>query len=384
MELKELQAHIRTLASLPETDAPVISCYLNLESGRPECQSALEERKHLLRKSFNEPARGRFDAAMDRVVAFTESGIHSSWKGAAIFARDGDEPFFMALPFHVPLLNWVGVGSTPNIYHLVELKDTYDRYVVMFATETNVRILAVNLGSVTEQIWNDRPELRERVGREWTREHYQRHREERTNQFIQEEIRVLDQLMSAQGYGHLILAGNPRITARIAKALPKHLEKRLVDIVHASGSDRLSDVVAATLLSFVEQEELESVALVDRLHRAVLSNGLAAIGTGATARALREGQVDVLILAKSYAPDPGWLCCSCEAKGLEPVTPDRCPRCGESEFLQVDVKEELVRMAEQGRCKIEVVNYSEVLMQLGGVGCLLRYLEPERFHWRAA
>jgi stalled ribosome rescue protein Dom34 len=50
----------------------------------------------------------------------------------------------------------------------------------------------------------------------------------------------------------------------------------------------------------------------------------------------------------------------------------------------VDVKEELVRWAEQARCKIEVVNHSDVLMQLGGVGCLLRYLEPERVHSRAA
>ncbi|MBL8290873.1 MAG: hypothetical protein JNN08_03500 [Bryobacterales bacterium] len=384
MELTELQKHIRTLATLAETDAPVISCYLNLEAGQPVYHSALEERKHLFRKSVTGPDRETVDAALARVAAFIESGIHPSSKGAAIFVREGDMPFLMALSFHVPLPTWLTVNSTPNIYHLVELKDTYDRYVVMFATEASVRILAVNLGSVTEQVWKDRPELRERVGREWTKDHYQRHREERTNQFINEEIRVLDQLMSARGYGHLILAGSPRITARIAKALPKHLEKRLVDIVHASGGDRVSDVVAATLLSFVEQEERESVAVVERLQRAVLSNGLAVIGTGASAKALQDGQVDVLVLAKSYAPDPGWMCCSCEAKGLEPVTPDKCPRCGDSEFLHVDVKEELVRWAEQGRCKIEVVNHSDVLMQLGGVGCLLRYLEPERFHSRAA
>ncbi len=34
MELREFQGHIRTLASLPETRAPVVSCYLRVEGGR--------------------------------------------------------------------------------------------------------------------------------------------------------------------------------------------------------------------------------------------------------------------------------------------------------------------------------------------------------------
>ncbi len=34
MELSELKKHVRTLATLPETDAPVISCYLELLNGK--------------------------------------------------------------------------------------------------------------------------------------------------------------------------------------------------------------------------------------------------------------------------------------------------------------------------------------------------------------
>ena len=34
MELKNLQKHVRTLATLAETDAPIISCYLTLHNGR--------------------------------------------------------------------------------------------------------------------------------------------------------------------------------------------------------------------------------------------------------------------------------------------------------------------------------------------------------------
>ena len=58
------------------------------------------------------------------------------------------------------------VGSTPNIFHLVELKDTYDRYVVMISIEESARILEIHLGKVTEELWRERPELRQRLGRE--------------------------------------------------------------------------------------------------------------------------------------------------------------------------------------------------------------------------
>ena len=36
-------------------------------------------------------------------------------------------------------------------------------------------------------------------------------------------------------------------------------------------------------------------------------------------------------------------------------------------------------MAEQQGCTVEVVNESETLVQLGGVGCLLRYRLPEAY-----
>jgi stalled ribosome rescue protein Dom34 len=39
----------------------------------------------------------------------------------------------------------------------------------------------------------------------------------------------------------------------------------------------------------------------------------------------------------------------------------------------VDVREALVRLAGQLECPVEVVEESEALMSLGGVGCLLRY-----------
>ena len=42
-------------------------------------------------------------------------------------------------------------------------------------------------------------------------------------------------------------------------------------------------------------------------------------------------------------------------------------------------KEEMVRLAERDRCEVEVVEHSDKLGLLGGVGCLLRYRLPEEY-----
>ena len=62
----------------------------------------------------------------------------------------------------------------------------------------------------------------------------------------------------------------------------------------------------------------------------------------------------------------------CKAIGTEvPETPV-CPRCGEAAVRPLDVREALLRLAGQLERPVEVVEHSDALMSLGGVGCLLR------------
>ncbi len=344
MELSKLQQHIRTLVTLEESEALVISCYLNVEAGLPGFRNAFAERVALLRRAVGPEHKETFEEGLAKTVSFIKDHVQPGARGVAVFARGGSQPFFLPLQFRVPLPTSIAVDATPNIYHLVELKDTYHRYVIMLCTEQSVRILEVHLGAVTAEIWKERPELRQRVGREWTKRHYQNHRRERTKQFIKETIQILDQRMSAGGFTHLILAGNPRITAQVRAALPKYLAPMLVDTVPAPGREKVSHVVEATLSSFIEEEERESLSAVARLKEELCTNGLAVVGSEACGKALMQGQVDVLVLATEHGPED---------------------------------KEVIVKLAEQQDCNIELVSQSDVLMRLGGVGCLLRYQMPE-------
>jgi peptide subunit release factor 1 (eRF1) len=109
-------------------------------------------------------------------------------------------------------------------------------------------------------------------------------------------------------------------------------------------------------------------------------HGLAAVGGKASLYALRRGQADVLLMAREYAPGIQWLCGRCGASattcGASSTTPGarpECPECGSNDIRQTALKEELIRLAEQNGAEIETVGQSDFLMEMGGVGCLLRY-----------
>jgi len=171
--------------------------------------------------------RHSFDAAVAPIEQMIATGLSPNSRGLAVFSRAGEEPFLLPLQFQVPLPNWIVLDSTPNIYHLVELKDTYHRYVLMIVTEETMRVLQVNLGAITSQV---------------------------------------------------------------QEKLPRHLQRQLIDIVPVSGGTPLSDVVDATLSSFMEAEEQESRTAVANLVHQLRTGGLAVGGAGPTLQALYCGR----------------------------------------------------------------------------------------------
>lgn len=384
MELRKLEEHIRTLSIVPEMESPLISCYLDLSVGVIACREELEARMHLLRKSL--PVRNvpELEQCSAKIEAFLDADLLPGTRGLAIFVRAGDQPFWLALQFEVALPTWIAAGATPNIYHLVELKDNYDRYVILLTTERSARIIGVNLGSVTAQLWRRRPELRRRVGREWSKDHYQDHRRERTRQFLHDQIRTLDQVLSAGGYGHVILAGSPRVVAALRKELPKRVAEKVIDYVPASRTDDVCDIVASTLQAFLEFEETESEAIADRLITQIRTHGLAVAGARASLEAIASGRADILVVVKAYDPGQAWECERCRKLEFEQPRPDSCPQCRSRRFREFDVKGELVRLAEQRRVAVEVVEHSDALVSLGGVGCLLRYAGAANYLYSAA
>ncbi len=379
MELKKLQKHIRTLATLPEKEEPVVSCYLTLEKGRIKYSNAYDEYIRHIKCGLSSQELQGVEDALAPIYIYLNNKLLYDAKGVAIFSRGGDEPFFLPLQFQVPLPYWIVVDSVPNIYHLVELKDTFHRYVVLITTLESARILEINVGSVTRQLWTQRPELRKRIGREWTKMHYQKHTRERGRRFIKEMIRTLNKLMSETGNTHLILAGHPSMTSEMKDNLPKQLLSKLIDLVPLAGKEETSDIVKATISRFIREEEKESQDTAELLSQEMHTGGLAVAGAENCLKVLRENRADTLVILKTNFSSRGWSCSNCGFTDLEKQSPGMCPACKGLALRKFDIKEEVVRLAEHIGAKIELVSKNEALKRLGGFGCLLRYRLPEEY-----
>ena len=371
--LNVLKDRILTLAGIKESRTPFVSCYLNLEQGSESAWKTIDRRINLMRRILSGSNLDDFEDSIYAIKRYLDQELLPETKGLAFFARSSIErEFYMPLQFAVPLPNLLRIYPTPNIYHLIELKDTYERYLVMIATPDWVRILEVNLGAATRKAWSEHPPLRERVGWEWSETQYQIYRHDRGGRFLQEKIRVLDQLMQSDNHSHLILAGDPHITSRIRLALPESLASKLMDIIPATYQDAQADIVTATLSVFIEYEEQESQSISTRLVEAVRIQGLAVVGAEDCLDRLQRGQGDTLVMLQEYHPDPGWLCSSCNFIGTMTPETNICPHCDAETVRPTDLREELVRLAGKRDCPVEVVCKSDDLAALGGVGCLLR------------
>ena len=376
--LDELEQHITLLVSVDESDAPFLSCYLNLEDGTDSWWKTLDDRASILRCILKGNDLTDLEEAIGKIEPWLATNLLPEAKSVAIFVRGNfGGAFMLPMQFAAPLPTLITVYPTPNIYHLVELKDNYHRYVVLLALPDRASILEVNLGAATTRAWINQPDLRMRVSQECTRFHYQVNQAHRGDRFVPEKIAVLEQLMCAGGHTHLILAGDPEITGQIRRSLPEDLAGKLVDVITAGKQDQQTDVVLATLSSFIEHEEQESRSVTERLIEGLRSQNLAVSGSVDTLDALLWGEVDTLVMASGYQPDPGWTCAHCKAIGTESSETSICPQCGHPQVRPMDTRETLLRLAGQMNRPVEVVEHSDALMSLGGVGCLLRtQLEP--------
>lgn len=341
-----LSTLLKKLIQLKANKTPFLSCFVNLDQPRHEALAELEGRARLLRHALPSKYRQDFDDALSEIQNYLATSLNPQSHGVAIYSRWGDEPVFLPMQFEAPLKTHLSADTRPEIYPLIELKDVYHRFVTVITTENEARILETTLGGITEEILTERPELRERLGREWTREHYQNHKREREDQFIREKIKILDDLMSQRGHNHLIIAGSPKMVGKFTRALPKRLREKVISTVASNPGDDISPILREAVHLFIAAENIESHHRVGALEAALYRTGLAAIGFQDCRQALTAGYADLLLVDQHHT--------------------------------ETRQREELVRLAAQLEIPVETVNRNPVLERMGGFGCLLRFLPPGR------
>ena len=332
---------ILRLCEIEPDKSPLLSCFVDASHPRSLALSTIEDEARIVMARLTGQRRADFVDAFTEIMDYLRNSLDPSTRGVAIYARWGDSPTFIPLQFKVPIETALIVDDIPHIYPLIELKDTYHRFVTVISTKEEARILETMIGEVTEEILAKRPEVRRRVGREWTREHFHRHRAEKKRQFVREKIEIIDQLMGKRGNNHLILAGSEEMVNHLARELPERLRSKVLSTLAVDTTQGVDPILLESVRIFATAEDIESRTRVRELESALLTGGLGVAGPGASEEALSSGYAEVLIIDQDYADE--------------------------------ETRERLVRLATASGAEIETVNRSKRLSRLSGVGCLLRY-----------
>lgn len=366
--LTALRRELEVLAAIEQSEAPFVSCYVDLERGPAGCRDRLEKRARALRATLPEPMRLDFDAALAPLARFLNDGLHPEARGLAIFSRSVyGGAFFLPLQFAAPLPDALTAGPVPDLFQLAALQDRYHRFVVLLATQRSVSVLEVDLGAASLVAW-----LGSAATAAARRAPPRVEPEPAGESWLARAVTLVERVVAERGHTHLMVAGDPDVTAACRRALPAPLREILVATIAANERHAIADIVAATTSVFVDWEERESQAIAARFVDAVRNNGPAAVGASACFEALRARQAKLLLLARGRRPQPGWRCTACSAMRLRRIPPAACPECGRHSVWRTDESVELVRLARQRDCAVEFVEHCDPLMALGGVGCVLK------------
>ncbi len=169
------------------------------------------------------------------------------------------------------------------------------------------------------------------------------------------------------------------LPTRVAVSARPHIY-HLVELRHNCSSR----MVRSSGTETCRVDEIESLALLETLHKEMGTSGLAAGGTLASLKALKEGRASALLVSRLYAPDPGWFCRACGEVQIAQQMPPECASCRARVLCELNLKEELVRLAEQQSRPIRILEHDDGMKAVGGVGCLLSHPATERIDRPAA
>lgn len=316
MQLAEMNETLRRLALLADTDAPVLSAYLDGRTTPTEQRYALNLHYYAARSQMPSGKKADADEAFAAVMRHQKSAALPESGGQALFVRAGSSPHFCALSLTAPVQTAVSLRVGPAIYSLSEMRDNYDQFILVELGESSATLSVVELGGVTSR--------RTLPGAGMV--------------LLRKTARALARRLEDDGQRRWILSAAPATSAAFSTLLPEETLDRWIDDIgdHA-------DVLPRAIQRFLAFEESEDQALARMLPRQLADRRVARAGWPAVRAALKEGAAGRVLIASHGAQG----------------------KAGE-------IREEAALLAERTGARLDVVAGSHELQSVGEVACLVR------------
>lgn len=345
----ELKEELALLAAVEPSDFPFISCYLNAGAGKTACHRFLEQKAAIIRPTLSGSARFAFENALAMLQRHLEEHWTAEAQGLAMFARGlAGGRHLSVMRFAVPFENSMVVYRVPEVLPLVELLQRESEFTLVLAHRGQVQVLDIDLGTAAPRAWVNGLGT---MGAAFSTPNNAAAASAAKNRVapLGGALRFI-QRSAAASSTPLLLAGDEEALKKVVDWLPQRAVSRLLGTLAVPKSFGQREAVDLVRSQFAAVHAEDAKQLASRLVTAVRTHGQAVAGHLATLEALRQDNVDTLVISDAGKRNIG---------------------------ARWDEKIELSRQAWQQGTRV-VLAESEELRYLGGVGCLLRQCDEKR------
>jgi peptide chain release factor subunit 1 len=360
------------LAAFRSEDAPVTTCYLDVDGRRYLRHQDLEHAVATLLRGARPKANGHSSVARDLslIEDYVKGGVDRSHvRGLAIFSCAAQKLWeVFALP--VPVQSMVVINAAPAVSQLEAVLEESEALAILLADRKRARIFVFELGEIVEcsELLDELPREYDTRG-ERDQGDVAHHVDALVHQHLRHTADAAWQVSQEIGFAHLAIGAPDEIATELESALHPYLRERLCGRARVPVSASMDEIRAAAVELERRLERRREADIVQRLREAVATGRRGVAGLAPVLDALADHRVERLLVSQGYR-EAGWRCGSC---GALFVVGRKCGRCAEPMEPLDDVVEEAVEDALSKSCRVEICVGNADLDVLGRVGALLRY-----------
>lgn len=353
----DIKKLIKELAEIYDKDSldTFISVYFNKNID----DSFLEKRTGVCTSLLKGEEKENFIKTIDEITEFLKTNKNNN---IAIFASSKYN-YFRFIPLSIEINNSLIVDSSPYVRPLARILDEWKSFTLVLLNSNQAKIFSVSLGQARQQEKLSKDIINKHKKGGWSQARFQRIRKGAIHDFFLEVKDHLEKIADEQ----IVLAGPGTAKIQFKNLLSKNLGKRIIDTIDIDIDDE-QNLLKESIEVMSKLEDVQSHEAVKRLKEEILMDGLGVYGLDDTLNAVKNGQVDLLIIQKDYKIK-GCICEHCQILKSGPIKD--CPICG-GPVSEADVIEEIIEFAERTDAKIEFTDDEEI-SKLGHIGGILRY-----------
>jgi peptide subunit release factor 1 (eRF1) len=367
------EAAIRDLAATKGRNAPITSCYLDVDGRRLARHRDLEHEVEVLLKGARRRADGDRSVMRDlrRIEEYVRNGLdRSRVRGVAIFACDADG-LWEVVELPVPVRTRVVVNHTPAVGQLETVMQEHESIGVLLADRQRARMFVFEMGELVErsELFDELPrEIDGRGERDRGGDHATTI-EARNAHHVRTAAHVSFTVWGQHPFAHRALAAPDDLASQLENALHPYLRERLCGRIAVPITAGHEQVLKAAQQVESDVERAREARIVDKLREAVAAGRRGVAGLADSVEALGEHRVDTLLVSEGYRA-PGWRCEHCNRLA---AMGRRCRICGQDMVEVEDLVEDAVEEALAQSCQVEICIGNADLDVMGRAGALLRY-----------